>query len=410
VTSGSADTDILIAGGGIAGATLALLLAEKGFSVLLAEPRPPDSAAVVDDVGQRVVALNQASRQVLAMASGWPAPDAAGPTAYRTMQIEDERGTGRLTFEAFEHGVEALGWIVDHRQLHGVLWQRLRAGRVRLLAGRAVVAVDDNGADGEIASARLDDGTLLKTRLLIAADGARSALRQGLGIPLAATAYGQKALVAVIMTREPNSGIAWQRFLSGGPLALLPVTRGRSSIVWSLPDERAAAMIAAGDDEFHRALNTASREVFGPVEASGPRAAFALDMQLARRYVAGRVVLLGDAAHRTHPLAGQGLNLGLADCAALLAVLGTEQRPLAAPRSWLRRWERARRSEDEIMIRATDLINRTMSPALGPFSAPRSWLAGFGLAAVDRLWPLKDWLFRRAAGLTPPAAPLLRQP
>ncbi len=400
MTTGSADTDILIAGGGVAGATVAILLAEQGFSVLLAEPRPPDPAAVIDDVGQRVVALGQASRRVLAAAGGWPAPDAAGPAAYRTMQIEDEGGTGRLTFEAHDHGVEALGWIVDHRQLHNALWHQLHSGRVRLLAGRTVTAVDDNGAGGPYAIARLDDGTALRTRLLIAADGARSALRQALGIPFAATAYGQKALVAVISTAKPNPGIAWQRFLSGGPLALLPVTQGRSSIVWSLPDERAAALLAAADDEFRGALNAASCEIFGKVVACGPRAAFALDMQLARRYVAGRVVLLGDAAHRTHPLAGQGLNLALADCAALAAALGVERRALEAPSPWLRRWERARRSEDEIMIRTADLINRTMSPALGPLDMPRSWLAGLGLAAADRLWPLKDWLFRRAAGLT----------
>src|SRR5690606_9463924 len=242
-----------------------------------------------------------------------------------------------------------------------------------------------------------DDGSRLESRLAVAADGAGSALRRLVGLQVDAHDYGQRGVVAYIRTEHPHQATAWQRFLPTGPLALLPFTDGLASIVWSLPDAEAARVLELDEERFAIELGDASAGRLGRVELASKRAAFPLRRQLVRQQVAGRVLVLGDAAHVVHPLAGQGVNLGLRDVAALQEeVAGALRRGAdwAAPHR-LQRWERRRLSDNTVSARAFETINTVFSNA---HPVP-TLLRGHLLGLAGRLPPLKRALWRHAAGL-----------
>jgi 2-octaprenyl-3-methyl-6-methoxy-1,4-benzoquinol hydroxylase len=243
----------------------------------------------------------------------------------------------------------------------------------------------------------LEDGSRLRARIAIAADGARSTLRGLAGIEVDRHGYGQRGVVGYVSTSRPHGDTAWQRFLPGGPLALLPFADGRCSIVWTLPDGEAARVLALDEDAFGRELTRASVARLGALRAASPRAAFPLQRQLAREYQRGRVLALGDAAHVVHPLAGQGVNLGLRDVAALARAVAAAQdaRVDWASPSRLARWERARRSEDTLAARAFDGINRLYASD----SVAATLLRGPLLGLAGRVPPLPRLLWKHAAGL-----------
>ncbi|GAB4201154.1 MAG: UbiH/UbiF family hydroxylase [Wenzhouxiangellaceae bacterium] len=390
----SAGRDVLIAGGGNSGTALAVALAAADFNVTLIEPRPPAPSPDNADVGLRVSALGPGSRHFLERLRAWPENDRRGPTAYREMSVCDTTGLGDLTFHAHQHSLSALGWIVDNQQLQQQLWRAAADAGVTLLGEHAVSGVQQNSRGVTVT---LGDQRQLRADLLVAADGARSPLRGLLGIEVNESDYGQRAVVCTVTTAAANPGIAWQRFLPGGPLALLPVSEGRSSLVWSLPAEQAEDCLAQDEAAFSQQLSLAADSPFGAVVHCGPRAAFPLSMMLAGRYVEQRCVLLGDAAHRVHPLAGQGLNLGLQDAAALAELLidagGIPAEPQSLQRL-LRRYERWRRSDDELVIRGVDAIGRMLR---GEGLLPR--ISALGMRTVDHFWPLKDVFLRWACGL-----------
>ena len=392
------ELEIVVVGAGVAGSAMALALVRAGFDVALVESRPPSRWHAADEVDPRVVALAPDSAALLDELGVWRAVLAARASAYRRMRVWDALAPGELSFDAADRGEAALGWIVENRLLQHVLWGALNAppegaGSARLLCPAEVVAVD-NEADG--VAVELADGTRLRARLLIAADGAASPIRQQLGIGTRDRDYGQRAIVAHVGTERAHEATAWQRFQPGGPLAFLPLVDGRCSIVWSRPDADAARLLALDESAFLAELGCAFDFRLGAITSTTPRYAFPLKLRLAERHAIGRCALLGDAAHAVHPLAGQGLNLGLRDVRCLAALLARAQQRGGDPgaANLLRRYERERRSENTLAARGLDLIERSFGSEAMPIVAVR----GLALSLADRLGPLKHLLGDAAAG------------
>jgi 2-octaprenylphenol hydroxylase len=286
-----------------------------------------------------------------------------------------------------------LGHIVENRLIQSVLWQELQHARITLRVPANVASTESN-ADRRTLT--FDDGTALHARLVVAADGADSTLRDLVHIDETTRDYGQRAVVAHVKTERPHESTAWQRFLPNATLAFLPLADGRSSIVWSLPTMDAERLLALDDATFCRELGAAFDFHLGTIDATTKRVAIPLRMRLANSYIAPRFALIGDAAHVVHPLAGQGVNLGLRDAAELVEILieaRDAKRDFAADHI-LRRYERRRRSDDTLSAHAFDTIQRVFASGFPPFAA----LRGAGLAIADRVAPIKRRLARHAAG------------
>lgn len=390
--------DVAVAGGGIVGAACALALSRQGLQVALIEAgEPPVWSAEAPD--PRVYAFAPDNAALLDGLGVWRTVLDARVQPYRRMRVWDAAGGGELRFDADAFAVPQLGWIVEHGLLQDRLWAALRASDVQLRCPGSVVGLeqDDDGVRLE-----LDDGLRIEARIAIAADGARSRLRDLAGIATTTEDYAQRGVVAYIATERPHEDTAWQRFLPTGPLAFLPCApwpqaEHVSSIVWTLPDDEAVRVLALDDARFAEELGRAFAGRLGACCPLTPRIAFPLRRQLAAAYVAGNVLAIGDAAHVVHPLAGQGVNLGLRDVSALRDAISDAQ---ARKTDWaaahrLDRWARARRSDATASAHAFGLINRAFSnDALAP-----TLLRGHALGLVSRLAPLNRALWRHAAGL-----------
>jgi ubiquinone biosynthesis UbiH/UbiF/VisC/COQ6 family hydroxylase len=398
--------DIVVVGAGMVGAAAAALLARAGFSVAVVESEEPRPFDASQPVGLRVSAFSPGSADVLREAGAWRQVERQRHCAYRRMIVEDRDETSRLAFDAPEFGLERLGTIVENELVQWALWQSLlAAGGIELACPARVEGLERDGEDTRV---QLTGGRALRCRLLAAADGADSALRKMLGIRQDYWEYGQMGVVGVVQTAPPNPGVAWQRFMDGGPLAFLPLQNGASSIVWTRPEAEAARLLELDDEAFLGDLQQAAAGGEGHwpdrLTGCGPRAAFPLTMRLAERYHARGAVLLGDAAHVVHPLAGQGVNLGLLDAAALAEVLldaRTRQEDIGAERT-LVRYGRWRRSEAEIMARGIHGLRGLFTPpSLG-------LLRRFGLGLVGRSWTAREAFIRRATGRNRDAPALAR--
>jgi len=394
--------DVVVAGGGVVGTTAALALAGLGLDVALVEavepvrwqPERPDL---------RVYAFAPDNAALLQELGVWDAIVAARAHAYRRMQVWDAAGGGELVFDADAFARRELGWIVEHGLLVDRLSAALPAAGVRVHCPARVqsLAQDDSGVRVE-----LDDGTRLDARIALAADGPDSTLRSLAGLEVARHDYGQRGLVAYVETERPHCDTAWQRFLPGGPLAFLPCADGAiastapgrlSSIVWTLPTAQAQRMLDMDAGDFDTALAGAFDARLGATTLRSARAAFPLRRQLVQRYVEGRVLVVGDAAHVVHPLAGQGVNLGLRDVSALRDAIASAR---GAQADWsspvrLSRWARARRSDNAVAAHAFDAINRVFSND----DLAATLLRGRMLGIAGRIPPLAQLFWRRASGL-----------
>jgi len=400
----SREFDVVIVGAGVVGAVTACLLVERQrcspSRVAIVAEALPESAAEADaapDWDLRVFALSRASQRILQRCGIWRRLPALRRCAYEHMCVWDAGGTpqgpGSIRFDAAELGQPDLGSIVDGRTLLAHSVAAARAAGVVLIEARVV---DATVAESQVRLG-LADGRELRCALFAAADGTQSPTRDLLGITTAGHAYHQDALVARVTTQRPHEATAWQRFLPTGPVALLPLADGSSSVVWTVPRTEARRLCALTPEEFGTALTEATGAVRGDCRRVSALASFPLQLQYAERYVGAHAVLLGDAAHVVHPLAGQGLNLGIADAAALVDVLAAA----GAPRAFgelrlLRRYERWRRSENLAAAGALDALERLFTNSHPALAALRR----AALSQVDRLPFLKGGFARRALGLS----------
>ncbi|MEQ1801928.1 MAG: UbiH/UbiF/VisC/COQ6 family ubiquinone biosynthesis hydroxylase [Gammaproteobacteria bacterium] len=405
------DYDVLIVGGGVAGLACASLLRhflrERGGALRIGvlEARAPRAPAAGAGPGLRVLAIAPAGRAILAACGAWDSlpPGMAAP--YERMRVwqagSTPFGAGSIGFDAADSGAPDLGHIVDHDSLRLGLWNALAEA-----PGGAIQLFMDSPPTGlspapDAMTVQLADGTSLRARLLVGADGADSWVRAQLGVPTTGRDYGQLAVVGHVSSERPHERTAWQRFTPGGPVALLPLADGRSSLVWSTFEAEARELAALPDDEFGARLTAATGKVLGTLRATTPRLALPLAVRHTHRYTGARFALIGDAAHQIHPLAGQGINLGLLDVAALAETLATHVlgTRLADPGDALvlRRYERWRKGANLLTMAAMEGLHRVFTSD----SAALTRLAAAGLGAVDRLPLVKRLLMAQAAGSMP---------
>jgi 2-octaprenyl-6-methoxyphenol hydroxylase len=389
------DVELLIAGGGLVGLLLAIACAGAGLTVALVDREAPQRMQDAAFDG-RSSAIAYGSRRVLEGLGVWP--DIA-PAAEPILEIRVADGDSPLFLHydhrALESG-EPLGYIVENHLLRRALFARARA--LPNLSLMMPVAVERALAAPGGSAALLSDGRLFTARLVAACDGKDSPLRRAAGIRTLEWRYPQTGIVTTVRHQEPHRGVAVEHFLPAGPFAILPMTGNRSSIVWTERAELAPRLLALDDAAFAVELAGRFGDFLGAVAPVGRRWAYPLALMQARRYVAPRLALVGEAAHLVHPIAGQGLNLSIRDLATL-AELVVDWRRLGldiGDDRLLSRYERWRRFDALVLAAVTDGLNRLFSNALPPLRLVRD----LGLAALDRLPPLKRFLMRDAMGLT----------
>lgn len=385
--------DVAVVGAGPAGLAAALSLAELGLKVAVVTARWPRAWSASDDYDLRVVALAPDAQRLLRSLQVWPAIESARVQPVAGMRVEEQGEKTQLSFDAAALGTPALAWIVELNLLTGRLARAWQSSGGVIHDGAQVTAMTE---EDELAVLRLDNGDRVKARLVVAADGAGSPLRIAAGIGVEQRDYRQKGVVCAVATTQPHGQLARQRFLPGGPLAFLPLADGRCSVVWSTDSQHADHLLSLDAESFCAALSAASAGMLGNMESCSARAAFPLRLQLAKQYAAARLVLLGDAAHQVHPLAGQGLNLGLRDVRRLTDVMRWATNgdlDIGMPAA-LRRYERPQRSENWVAAHAFDGLERWFGVTEGPLAQLRQrgfrWVANSPLA--------RHWLARKAVG------------
>jgi 2-octaprenylphenol hydroxylase len=387
--------EVAVVGGGLSGACLAALLARHAgleanrIALLAPEPLAPEPAAQL-----RVAAISRASERVLRAAHVWPRLNQKRLCSYERMRVWHEStalgGPGSLCFDAADIGEPNLGYVAEIGALQRACIDSFReAGGTLIEAALEQLQIAADAAELHCA------GTRLAARLVVGADGARSAVRAAARIAVRSHDYRQLAIVATVATERPHEFTAWQRFLRTGPLALLPLFDGRSSIVWSLDLPAAAPVRDCTASQFNAQLDAASALALGATRLDSERLSFPLHSMTAQSYVAARCALIGDAAHVIHPLAGQGANLGLLDAAALCEAVGvgTSMREDPGALRVLRRYEQQRRTVNLLMDAAMSAFERGFAAR-----GPAAWLINRALAMVNRSSVLKGAFARQALG------------
>lgn len=390
--------DVVIVGGGMAGMSLGAALAGSSLSVAIVERMDP---AVLKDAAfdGRTTSIAQGSAQVLRGIGLWPLVE-AGAEPILDIRVADghpARGISPL-FLHYDHtevGTDPFGYIIENRDLRDGLF-RLAAG-LPTLEILAPARVDETVRRADGASVSLSDGRRLECALVVGADGRNSPLRNAAGIQATAFRYDQTAIVCTVKHERAHAGVAVELFLPGGPFAMLPMTGDRTNIVWTERTDLASAYMALDDTAFLQEVRRRFGDWLGDLELAGPRFSYPLGLMHASRYTDRRLALISDAAHAIHPIAGQGLNLGIRDVAALAEAIVDAVRLGLEPgdATVLARYEAWRRVDNTILVAVTDLLNRLFSNDVPPIRAARD----LGLAAVGKVPPLKRLFMRHAMGV-----------
>ncbi|PRD38375.1 UNVERIFIED_CONTAM: ubiI [Trichonephila clavipes] len=406
--AGVRDFDVVVVGAGMVGSLFGLLLLNDaraaGLRLAIVDGERSTLPAPDAPFDLRVSALSRASEDLLARAGCGDALAAQRHCLFTDMRVWEADGTGAVHFRAGEVGETHLGMLVENRIVQAVLADALFAHpqvaafcpvRVQHIARLAAAGAAARSPAAPGWQLTLSDGSTLRTSLLIGADGAASRVRDAAGIGSATWDYRQKGLVCTVATVAQHRHTAWQRFLPEGPLAFLPLADlHQCSIVWTLPSDRADAMLALPEDAFRRALGQAFEHRLGDITTVGPRGAFPLQARHAEHYEQDGLALIGDAAHSIHPLAGQGVNLGMLDAALLADELLTQRAaglPLHHGRA-LRRYSRGRRGHNAALMHGMTGFERLFAadaPAL-------RLLRNTGMSLFDRGGLLKHWVMRVA--------------
>ena len=406
--------DVVIAGAGMAGATFALACAHGGLRCVLIDPLLFDDQVAPTFDGRASAIAFSSFRQwrVLGVARALE----AFACPMDSILVTDGRAPGAaghtptplwLRFDSAEiadrSDGEPLGWMIENRRIRAALAAAVRAAGIEVLAPSRVTQVRRETGRAVV---ELDDGRELKTALVAGAEGRGSVVREAAGIGLIGWTYRQSGVVATVRLGEPHGNVAHEYFLPGGPFAILPLTDQRASLVWTEPTDRANALRTASEDAFGAHLQRRFGEFLGEVRAEGPRFFYPLSLQLAERMTAARIALLGDAAHAVHPIAGQGLNLGLKDAGALAEVLVEAARlgEDLGSEAVLERYARWRRFDNVMLAAATDVFNRLFS---NDHPLTRS-VRDFGMAAVNRIGPARRFFMQEAGGAVGDLPKLLR--
>jgi 2-octaprenyl-6-methoxyphenol hydroxylase len=388
-----ARVELIVAGGGLAGMTLAIACAEAGIEVAVIDREDP-AVMLAEPFDGRTTAIAHGSMLVLQGIGLWPL---VAEEAEPILEIRVADG-GSSLFLHYDHralGDLPLGYIVENRVLRRALLERARTlPSLRHLAPLALERVEREVSG---VTAHLADGSILKGELVAACDGKASPLRQAAGIRTIAWDYPQTGIVCTVRHERPHRGVAVEHFLPAGPFAILPLTRNRSSIVWTERAELAPALMALDESAFTAELARRFGDFLGELALDGPRWSYPLSLMQATRFVDRRLALVADAAHVIHPIAGQGLNLGIRDIAALAELIVDRRRlglDIGAP-ELLAQYERWRRLDTLTLAAVTDVLNRLFSNEVAPVKLARD----LGLALVDKLPPLKRLFMRHAMGV-----------
>jgi len=402
----NAQYDVIIAGAGMVGAALACALGGSDIKVAIVEYSQPPLTWPEDSVDLRFSAISRSSEYLFRHLDAWEGMVARGVSPYTDMHVWEGVSEGAVHFDSADIGESSMGHIIENRVVRAALLERMQAcPNVDFICPAEISGIKVAEAGVQVS---LLDGRLLDAQLLVGADGGRSQVREAMGISVVGWPYQQKGVVAIVATERRHQDTAWQRFLSTGPLAFLPISDGRCSIVWSTTHDDADALCALDDETFCRKLAEASEYKLGNVLSSTKRAAFPLRLQHAERYTHHRIALIGDAAHTIHPLAGQGANLGFMDAACLAEFVleaSRLERDLGSVHH-LRKYERWRKGSNISMMLAMDGFKRLFSNDLSLIAKAR----GYGLSFTNKVSPLKHVFMRRAMGLEGELPRLAKRP
>ena len=389
-------TDAIVGGGGMVGLTLALALAQGGLKVVVADPVPAKAALDAGFDG-RVSALSYSTVRMFRALDIWPHLQTDAQPINDILVTDAPLGETpspfSLHFDSAEIG-QPMGAIAENRHIRRALFAALdKQPGITLISPAALTGLDVSDASIE---ASLSNGETVRAQLAVAADGRDSPMRDEMGIGTIGRSYPQWGIVATVEHEKPHNGVAYEHFLPSGPFAILPMTENRSSLVWTEREDIAPAMMNLPEDAFNEEIARRFGSHLGATKAAGPRWSYPLKFHLARGFVKSRFALAGDSAHGIHPIAGQGLNLGLKDAAALAetvldaARLGIDIGSLDV----LKRYERWRRFDSLSLSVATDALNRLFSNDIAPLRLARD----LGLGIVDSIPPLRQFFMCHAGG------------
>ena len=393
----TAEYDVIIVGAGMVGTAMAVALAQQGLAIALINNTEPQLEWASDGYDSRVSAITRASQNLFIQLGAWDEMRSLRVSPYTDMHVWDAKGNGQVHFDAADIGEPDIGHIIENRVILKALhhqWQKISNGTSSSYwpVGASQLLVEKDKV-----CLTLDNGTSLTAKLIVGADGGRSWIRQAAGISIKGWDYDHTALVTTVKTELPHQHTAWQRFLAGGPLAFLPLTEGMSSIVWSTSASHAQQLLEMDDLRFATELQAGIENTLGKIEYVGSRAAFPLRFFETEHYAGQRLALMGDAAHIIHPLAGQGVNLGLADVASMKDIImqATVQGRDIGSAMTLRKYERARRADNRAILVAMDGLKRLFSSESVAVQRARN----NGMSLLNKITPLKNIIIQQAMGL-----------